>query len=53
MSPDVSQTTKESAPMSSSIWVRKVSSPVIFVLGALFTVNANPATVLSGRSGWR
>ncbi len=27
MSPEVSQTTKLSRPISSSIWVRKVSSP--------------------------
>ena len=47
----VSQTTKASACISSSILVRKVISPVIFTLGALFTVKAMPATVRSGRSG--
>jgi len=52
-SPEVSQTTKASAPICSSMAVRKVSSPVILVLGALFTVKAMPATVRSARSGRR
>ena len=51
MSDDVSHTTTPFGLKSSSIWARNVISPSIITLGALFTVNASPQTVISSRSG--
>ena len=52
-SPLVSQVTNVSGPIASSICVRNAISPEIWTCGALFTVNAIPATVWSSFSGRR